>query len=164
VGEVSGPRSAPNGYKMQMTMNYRLAFSAVMLLLSAAGAYADGIDPGLWKVVTRTSNGGGAAGPPMESSKCLTADQTGDLGTTFSPVPQTVNSVCAPIERSLEGPRLTWHLVCKGQLNVDLAGEFNFDSPHHYTATVRTKADMAGMPMADSQNMLEGQWVSACPQ
>jgi hypothetical protein len=31
-------------------------------------------------------------------------------------------------------------------------------------ATVRTKADMAGMTMVDSQNTLEGQWVSACPQ
>jgi len=144
-------------------MNYRLAFPAVVLFLTAATAYADGIEPGLWKIITRTATGG-VVGPPMESSKCLTADQTRNLGTTFSPVPRTINSVCAPIERSLEGPRLTWHLVCKGQLDVDLAGEFNFDSPHHYTATVRTKADMAGMPMADSQNMLEGQWVSACPQ
>jgi hypothetical protein len=144
-------------------MNYRLAFLVVAFLLIAATAYADGIEPGLWKIITRTATGG-VVGPPMESSKCLTADQTRDLSTTFSPVPRTINSVCAPIERSLEGSRLTWHLICKGQLDVDLAGEFNFDSPHHYTATVRTKADMAGTPMADSQNMLEGQWISACPQ
>jgi hypothetical protein len=29
---------------------------------------------------------------------------------------------------------------------------------------VHTKAVMAGMPMVDSQNMLEGQWLSECPQ
>ena len=63
----------------------------------------------------------------------------------------------------LDGPRLTWHLVCKGQMNMDLAGDFNFDSPHHYTGTVRTKAEMAGMQMIDTRNMVEGQWVSACP-
>ncbi len=138
-----------------------LALTSLGLAMPAAAA--DGIDPGLWKIVTRTESAG-VTGPPHESSKCLTPEQTQDLGTTFSPVPQTVNSVCAPIERSLEGPKLTWHLVCKGQLDMDLSGEFNFDSPHHYTATVRTRAAMAGMPMVDTQNMLEGQWVSACPQ
>jgi hypothetical protein len=133
------------------------------LSFAVAAAYADGIDPGLWKITTRTQSAG-VVGPPHESSKCLTADQTSDLGTTFSPVPQTINSVCAPIERSLNGPLLNWHLVCKGQLDMELTGEFNFDSPHHYTATVRTTASMGGMPMGDTQNMLEGQWVSACPQ
>jgi hypothetical protein len=138
-----------------------LALTALGLAVPATEA--SGIDPGLWKIVTTTESAG-VTGPPHESSKCLTAEQTQDLGTTFSPVPQTVNSVCAPIERRLEGPRLTWHLVCTGQLNMDLSGEFNFDSPHHYTATVRTKAAMAGMQMVDTQNTVEGQWVSACPQ
>ena len=87
---------------------------------------------------------------------------TEDLATTFSPVATTVNSECAPMERSLVGTRLTWHLVCKGQLDMELSGEFNFDSPHHYTGKVRTLATMTGMPPMDQQNTLEGQWVSAC--
>ena len=62
----------------------------------------------------------------------------------------------------MDGPRLTWRLVCKGQLDMELAGEFNFDSPHHYTGTVTTKAAMAGMQMVDSQDTIEGQWVSDC--
>jgi hypothetical protein len=139
------------------------AFALAALSFAAVAAYADGIDPGLWKITTRTESAG-VVGPPQESSKCLTADQTSDLGTTFSPVPQTVNSTCAPIERSLNGPLLNWHLVCKGQLDMELTGDFTFDSPHHYTATVRTKAVMAGMPMVDSQNTLEGQWESECSQ
>lgn len=130
---------------------------------SASAACADGIEPGLWKITTHPESGG-VAGPPHESSKCLTPEQTGDLGATFSPTAATINSDCAPIERSLEGPLLTWHLVCKGQLNVDLSGAFNFDNPRHYTGTVQTKAEMAGMPTVDSQNTIEGQWLSACPQ
>ncbi len=47
---------------------------------------------------------------------------------------------------------------------MELTGEFNFDSPHHYTGTVQSKASMAGQPMPDSKNTVEGQWVSACPQ
>ncbi len=135
----------------------------VAVALAASAALADGIEPGLWQITTQTENAGAAA-PSHQSSKCLTAKQTNDLGATFSPVATTINSDCAPIERSLKGPLLTWHLVCKGQLNMELSGEFDFDSPHHYTGTVQTKAEMTGMPNVDSRNTIEGQWVSACPQ
>ncbi len=141
---------------------YRIVLTGAFAFAVSA-ASADGIEPGLWKITSRTESDG-AASPPHESSKCLTAEQTSDLAITFSPISSTINSVCAPIERSLKGPLLTWHLVCKGQLNMDLSGEFNFDSSHHYTGTVRTRAEMPGMPMVDSRNTVEGQWVSACPQ
>lgn len=146
-----------------MQINRCYALAAVVLAVSASAAPAAELDPGLWRVITRTETDG-VIGPPHEGSKCLTAAQTADLATTFSPVPNTINSVCAPIERSLEGDKLTWRLTCKGQLNMELSGDFTFPDPHHYTATVRTKADMAGRQLVDSQNMLEGQWVSECPQ
>ncbi len=129
--------------------------------LAASAAFADGIEPGLWKITSRAENGG-IISPPHESSKCLTADQTNDLATAFSPVATTINSDCAPMERSLKGRLLAWHLVCKGQINMDLSGEFNFDGPHHYSGTVHTKAEMPGMPPVDSKTTIEGQWVSAC--
>ena len=139
------------------------ALALVGLALVNAAAFADGIAPGLWRVITRTETGG-VIGPPHESSKCLTPEQTGDLATTFSPVAGTINSVCAPIERNLSGGKLTWRLMCKGQLNMDLSGAFDFDTPHHYTGTVLTKGDMPGMPPVDSKNTVEGHWVAACPQ
>jgi Protein of unknown function (DUF3617) len=144
-------------------MNYYIALIAGVLALAATAAAAEGIEPGLWKVITRTETGG-VIGPPHESSKCLSAEQTGDLGTTFTPVPATINSVCAPIEKNFAADKLSWHLTCKGQLDMELTGDFNFDSPHHYSGVVRTKATMAGMTMVDSQNTIEGQWVSACSQ
>ena len=150
-----------------MVCAFRTAAAAAMalfgLVLAVSAGFADGIDPGLWKVTTRTVSAG-VLGPPHESSKCLTAAQTKDLGTTFSPVPNTINSECAPIERSLDGPLLNWHLVCKGQIDMELTGKFDFDGPRHYTGVVRTKAQMAGMLMVDTENTLEGQWLSACPQ
>ena len=143
-------------------MNYRFVVAAaVFSLLAVSAARADGIEPGLWKITSQAENGG-VLSPPHESSKCLTADQTNDLATTFSPVATTINSDCAPMERSLNGPLLNWHLVCKGQLDMDLSGQFNFDGPHHYSGTVRTKAEMAAMPPVDSKTTVEGQWVSAC--
>ena len=47
---------------------------------------------------------------------------------------------------------------------MELTGEFNFDSPHHYTGMVRSKASMGGQEMPGSKNTVEGTWVSACPQ
>jgi hypothetical protein len=126
-------------------------------------ALADGLEPGLWHLTSRTQTGN-VIGPPHDSSKCLTAEEAGDLATAFSPVSRTVNSVCAPIERSFNGARLNWRLTCKGQLDMELAGEFNFDNPRHYTGTVQTKAAMAGALMVDSQETIEARWVSACPQ
>jgi Protein of unknown function (DUF3617) len=134
------------------------AFVAVALSVSAARA--DGIAPGLWRVITQ-SKAQGMVSPPHESAKCLTEDETKDLATTFSPVPRMINSECAPIERKLEGGKLDWRLVCKGQLNVELTGAFNFDNEHHYTATVRTHAEIGDQAM-DTLDMLEGRWVSAC--
>jgi len=132
----------------------------VALAFSAPAAQADGIAPGLWRVTTQ-SKAEGMVGAPHDSAKCLTEDETKDLATTFSPVPRMINSECAPIERKLEGGKLDWHLVCKGQLNVELTGAFNFDSEHHYTATVRTHAEIGGQTM-DTLDVLEGRWVSAC--
>ena len=131
--------------------------------LGGSTVLADGIEPGLWQVISRTQTGG-VIGPPHESSKCLTPKDVADLATTFSPVSRTVNSTCAAIERNLSDSRLTWRLTCKGQLDMELTGEFNFDSPRHYTATVQSKAAMAGMQMVDSQENIEARWLSACPQ
>jgi hypothetical protein len=144
-------------------VNYRVILLATAFALSAAIACAEGIEPGLWKTINRSETGG-VMGPPQESSSCLTAEQTNDLPTTFSPISRTTNSVCAPIELSFIGGKLTWRLVCKGQLDMELHGEFDFDSPHHYTATVRTRAAMAGMTMIDAQQIIEGQWISECPR
>ena len=144
-----------------MSVSLRIVLPAAVLAFAASIAFADGIEPGLWKITSRTETGG-VIGPPHESSKCLTADEAHDLPTTFSPISRTINSACAPIERGFTGQKLTWRLVCKGQLDMELTGEFNFDTARHYTATVRSKAAMAGMTMVDSQETLEGQWLSEC--
>ena len=46
---------------------------------------------------------------------------------------------------------------------MEESGEFQFDAPHHYTATTRKRAAVSGTPMINSQETIEAQWVSACP-
>jgi hypothetical protein len=137
--------------------------AAIGILCWASVVHADGIEPGLWKTTTRVDAGGGVIGPPRASQKCLTPEETRDLAKTFSPVSRTINSECAPLESSLVDGNLKWKLVCKGQLDMELTGEFSFDKPRHYTATVTSKAAMAGQQVANSKTMLEAEWVSECP-
>jgi hypothetical protein len=145
-----------------MPVRIRVALAAAIVGCCASLAHADGIEPGLWRIVTRTATGV-ALGPPQQSQKCLTRAQTDDLATTFSPVAGTINSECAPLERSFTGGKLSWKLVCKGQLDMELTGEFNFDGPRHYSATIHNTAEIAGRQVANTQNVLEAQWVSDCP-
>jgi hypothetical protein len=144
-----------------MPVIVRFALSAAIVVLAGSVALADGIEPGLWRITSHTE-AGGMISPSRESSKCITAEQAGDVATTFSPVSQTINSTCAPIDRSFDGQNLNWHLVCKGQLDMELTGAFVFDSAKHYLGTVHSKAVMMGQTMLDQTESLEGQWVSAC--
>jgi hypothetical protein len=137
-----------------------LSFCALVLLTAPAAA-DDLIAAGQWKVTTNTMING-APLPPQVKARCLTAEQTADIGKTFGPAMTTVNSDCARTEYDVTGQKLKWRLQCKGQIDMDVAGEFNFDSPSHYTATVITKGWMGGMLTNDVKTELEGERVSEC--
>ncbi|MEA2944784.1 MAG: hypothetical protein QOI40_114, partial [Alphaproteobacteria bacterium] len=74
----------------------------------------------------------------------------------------TVNSTCERTEYEASGRTLKWRLQCKGQIDMDVSGDFNFDSPVHYTATILTKGWMAGSLMSDVKTELTGERVSEC--
>jgi hypothetical protein len=137
------------------------AAAAAVLVATLSLARAEGIQAGLWKVTTAAETGG-VTGPPHDSFKCLTAEQVKDLPMTFSPQATTINSICAPIERTFDGEKLHFHLICKGQLDMELTGAFDFDSPHHYTGTVESKASMAGLTAPPSVQKFDANWVSEC--
>jgi Protein of unknown function (DUF3617) len=137
---------------------------AVFLMLAVVtvpAAAENSIEPGQWKVTTNTLVNGGAM-PPQVKTRCLTPEQAGDVGKTFGPVIDTVNSNCERTEYEATGRRLKWRLKCKGQIDMDVAGDFNFDSPLHYTATIITKGWMAGSLMSDLKTELEGEHVGVC--
>jgi hypothetical protein len=141
---------------------YLRAVLAASLLLLAPAAFADDIDAGLWNITTWLETNG-AIGLPMQSTKCLKPEETRDVATTFSPVPRTINSECAPLERTFDGKRLSWKLVCKGQLDMEITGDFVFDGPRRYVATIRNRAAMAGMQVVNTRTMIEAEWASQCP-
>src|SRR5262245_43925444 len=79
--------------------------------------------------------------------RCLTPEAVADLDKTFSPISRTTNSTCERVEHESTPQRLKWRLQCTGQIDMEVAGEFTFDSPEHYTAVI-TALIHAGPPHA----------------
>jgi hypothetical protein len=144
-----------------MSLLRRIVVSAV-LVVSTSTAFADGIEPGLWKIISRIE-ANGAVSPSRESSKCFTVEQARDLVATFSPAPRMINSECAPLESSLDGGRLKWKLICKGQLDMEVTGDYKFRDQHQYAGIVRTTTAMGGRPLSDAVTTLYAERVSDCP-
>jgi hypothetical protein len=131
------------------------------VLMVSAKADTLAVQPGQWKI-TSSIVMNGAAMPSQVKQRCLTPEQAGDVAKTFGPVSGTVNSSCEPAEPETAGRNLKWHLQCKGQLDLDVIGDFNFDSADHYTATVISKGVMAGKLISDVKTELEGERVGEC--
>jgi hypothetical protein len=140
-----------------------LAMALLCLLpVQTVSAEADKltIEPGQWKITSNTVMNG-ATKPPAVQMRCLTPEQAGDIVRTFGSITGIVNSACDPTRYETVGRRFTWHLQCKGQLDRDMMGIFNFDSRSHYTATVTVKGWIAG-ELINMTTEVEGERVSAC--
>jgi hypothetical protein len=139
-----------------------LGFCAGALLLALASpARAEDLQAGQWQVVTKAEVNGVTA-PDQQTTRCLTPDDVKNLEATFSPNSRTTNSSCETTEHEATPQRLKWHLQCKGQIDMDVAGEFLFDAPKHYTATITTRASMLGKQIQQSRALIEAQRVGAC--
>jgi len=139
------------------------ALAAAILLAIAQDAAADGLLAGEWHTV-QTPEINGIIGPPQKGTRCLTPEAVADLDTTFSPVSRTTNSSCERVEHELTPQRLKWRLQCSGQIDMDVQGEFTFDSPEHYVAIITARSFMQGRLMQSVRTSIAGQLVGDCPQ
>jgi Protein of unknown function (DUF3617) len=137
---------------------------ALALLCAATAprpAAADGIEPGLWQI-TETIIMNGNRTPSQMRTRCLSAEQAGDTAATFSPEYRTVNSDCERAEFSSTASRLKWRMLCKGQLDMDVSGDFSFDTPKHYTAKIESKGSMGGRTMVETSVSIDGEHLGEC--
>jgi hypothetical protein len=144
----------------------RPGFHAFVLALivaagSAATGHADGILPGEWKL-TETMVMNGNKTPPQTRTRCLSPEQAGDTATTFSPEYRTINSGCERVEFTSTATALRWRMKCTGQMDMDVSGDFSFDNPKHYTATIVSKGAMAGREFVNTSVAIEGEHIGEC--
>jgi hypothetical protein len=147
--------------EMVVGMVLRVTVLAAAVVVQGVAVRADGLDAGLWRTVqTPTLNG--VAGPPRESNRCLRPADVADLDRTFSPVFGTTNSACERVEHEITPQRLKWRLQCRGQLDMDVAGEFVFERPDRYTATIVALSSMLGKPMQEVHTRIEAERIGDC--
>jgi Protein of unknown function (DUF3617) len=134
---------------------------ALLCCVGAGAAAADGIAPGEWKL-TETVVMNGNKTPSQTRSRCLSAEQAGDTATTFSPEYRTINSGCERVEFNSTATALRWRMVCTGQMDMDVSGDFSFDTPKHYTATIISKGAIGGKEFVNTRVAIEGEHVGDC--
>ena len=146
---------------MRFYLHAAAALCSLPLVGSLALADDPKIEPGQWQVTSKTVVNG-AATPPSVRQRCITPEQAGDLTKTFGPAVGTVNSTCKPAEFETAGKTLRWKLECRGQMDMAVVGAFSFDRPTHYTATIASKAWMAGSLMSDVSTDVEAERIGEC--
>ena len=139
-----------------------LYICAMLTLLPARSACADGLQAGQWRTVN-SSEIDGVSGPAQEAMNCLSEEAVADLDKTFSPISRTTNSACERTEHELTPQRLKWRLQCTGQIDMDVGGEFIFVTPQHYTATITARSFMLGRLMQSVRTLVDAQRVGDCP-
>jgi Protein of unknown function (DUF3617) len=135
--------------------------TAMLAATAALPAHAEGLEAGLWRSI-QTPALNGIVGPPRETMRCLRDAEVADLERTFSPVYGTTNSACEQVEREFTPQRLKWRLQCRGQLDMDVAGEFVFERPDRYTATIVASSSMLGKVMQETHTRIEAERVGEC--
>jgi hypothetical protein len=136
---------------------------AIGVGLWASGLHAladDGLQPGLWKVVTRPEINAVPA-PAEVKTRCLKPDDARDLERTFAPEYRVQGSTCGRMNVQWSGQKLSWRVQCTGPLSMDVAGTYEFDTPQHYTGVVTMLGSMAGREMR-SRTALEGERIGEC--
>jgi hypothetical protein len=153
---------------MSSSMSSSIAASCTTLAAAFFGviglvhpAAADGIAPGEWKL-TETIVMNGNRTPTATRTRCLTPEQAGNTAVTFSPEYQTVNSGCERLEFNTSATGLRWRMKCTGQFDMDVIGDFIFDTPTHYTATIVSKGAMAGQELVSATVAIEAENIGAC--
>ena len=110
--------------------------SLVVLSLAAAASHADPGDfqamPGLWKIVVRRFEHG-HAGPAQVQWHCV--DEGPDPWVEFANLPG--QDQCKRSGEQRSSTALAWSLTCPGASPAAGHGRVDFDSPEHYSASVK---------------------------
>jgi hypothetical protein len=129
--------------------------------LSCQSCLAEGPQPGLWKLTSRTLPGG----PMNENSHtaCVTPEMVKDPGSTFvrQNAFQNVTQTGCRQTHSFTGITLSWSMTCTGTPPTSGSGTMTFDSPQHYSGAFTITGSDPARPMTVT-TMMEGQRIGEC--
>jgi hypothetical protein len=139
----------------------KIALAALILILAAAvDASGDefAATPGLWKTTLRRQNSSQKEEPLVEWH-CVAENASPWAAFARLDVPPQV--ACKRVNFVRESTSLKWRLDCSGRFAITNQGSITFDTPTHYTGTVRLSGTVMGYPINDVISV-EGQHKAAC--
>jgi hypothetical protein len=145
-------------WQATLSSGWCASFAVGIWCLSGAVALADGIEPGEWQL-TETITVNGQEMPAQVRSRYLSAEEASDTAKTFTPEYRTVNSNCERVEFKSTATTLSWRMQCTGQMDMDVSGEFVFDTPKHYSGKIVSRGAVGGRQFVDSRVSIEGEHV-----
>jgi len=142
-----------------MVRNKLIAAATIILLVAATGNAEDFTAlPGLWKTTYQLKGAG-----PTEASqiKWHCVDEDDDPWISFAHLQVLPQESCKRVGFSHTSSSLKWRLDCTGAYALTNDGSIVFDSPQHYSGTVKLTGALMGYPI-DETIRVEGQHRAAC--
>ena len=142
------------------------ALTAIALIATGAGAVAEEIQPGFWRI---TLDSRVAATPdwnpePFQLTQCLTEQDARQPERLLAGLGASGASGCEFPNRQASARHLNFDLQCGGDLKIEGHGEVEFTATHlNGFLNVRFAAREDGAETVDMQNRIEAVYLGDCP-
>ncbi len=139
-----------------------LAAIAAAASMTSQPCLAEGPQPGLWKLTTKSL----IPGVPMAENShtaCITPEMVKDPASAFARQSALQNATQTGCQQThhFTGITLSWSMMCTGKSAMSGSGAMTFDSPQHYSGTFTMTGSDPARPMTVTTTM-EGQRVGEC--
>jgi hypothetical protein len=142
-----------------------ICVAAVSSVATAQDTPSIKLEPGLWKVLTKTSQNGQPM-PDKTENRCYSAAEFNDLAATFATL--FADHVCTR-DHTLSGKTLTLSATCSsptpqgGTLVVNGEGSYVFEDDKRFTSSVVSTFTMPNQPSTVFSVTKNAEYVGPCP-
>ncbi|HEY4370516.1 MAG TPA: DUF3617 family protein [Burkholderiales bacterium] len=133
-----------------------------LLFLACAGAQAQDITPGLWRInvdsVIATTPG--YSPPPVSQTQCLSAADARDPQRLFGDMAAPGAADCSYGKAKVSGSNLRFTMQCSGALNLHASGDVDLGA-ETMSGSISSSANLGGQQV-DMQSKVSGKRIGAC--
>lgn len=140
-----------------MVKKILVSTTILVLLFAVAPALAESpMNPGQWRVVTKTEMPGmSMAIPEVTHTYCLTEED-------MVPQGKEPGQDCKTTSYNVSGNKVTWTVICTGdQGKTESSGEITYHGDT-FDGTARTTVNMPGQGKMTMKNKMTGKRIGSC--
>lgn len=138
------------------------ALAMVVAAVTTSSAVDLIAQPGMWRATVQLERNGQMMAPESHDH-CATAKEMHDDWSNISksPMRNSPEETCKRTKFAQTSNSIQWSVECTGRMKMAGDGSILFDSPQHYTGTIKMAGDMMGHPVNNVVH-LEGRRIGAC--